>query len=325
MIVSFDTIMKPPYHINSRILRLISSISEKLGAVNAYYLNKPSPQLRKQNRIKTIHSSLQIEGNSLTEEQVTVLLENKKVTGPKKDILEVLNAIKIYEDIKRFKPYSKRSFLSAHKKLMSGLIESAGSYRRKGVGITKGTKITHIAPSALIVPNLMKDLFSYLKNHDELLLIKSCVFHYEMEFIHPFADGNGRLGRFWQTLILLQEYEVFEFLPFESLIRATQADYYKALSQSDKAGNSTIFIEYMLGVIDSSLSELLMLGNINLTDLQRLDYFKQMHNKPFSRKDYMLVFKHISSATASRDLLKGYESGLLRKTGLKNKTQYEFK
>ena len=185
--------MRPPYDISPLILELISSISEKIGEVNANYLNKQSPQLRKQNRIKTIHSTLQIEGNTLTEEQITALIENKKVIGPKKDILEVVNAIKVYEKLDNYKFSSEKSFLKAHFDLMRGTIETAGKYRSQSVGIIKGTKVQHLAPPHKNVPHLMKDLFAYLKDSTEITLIKSCVFHYEMEFIHPFIDGNGRM------------------------------------------------------------------------------------------------------------------------------------
>ena len=318
MIVS----MKPPYEITSRILNLIGSISIKIGEVNANYLNKQSPQLRKQNKIKTVHSSLSIEGNTLTEDQVSAILENKRVVGPKKDIIEVINALKVYESLNSFKPYSSKSFLEAHKILMSGLVDKAGSYRKQSVGIVKGEKLAHLAPPFENVPYLMNNLFEYLKSKDELTLIKSCVFHYEMEFIHPFIDGNGRMGRLWQTLLLVQEFPVFEFLPFETMINTTQVDYYKALSTSDKSGQSTQFIEYMLDVIDKSLSELLNYNNRTMTDIQRLEYFIQLNKTEFSRKEYMNVFKDISTATASRDLLKGRELKMIEKIGDKNKTQY---
>ena len=314
--------MKPPYDISPTILKLITAIAEKLGEVNATYLNKQKPQLRKENRIKTIHSSLQIEGNTLTEEQITALLENKKIVGPKKDILEVLNAIQVYENLEKYKFDSEKSFLKAHSELMQGLIETAGKFRTKGVGIVKGSKVEHIAPPYENVPFLMKDLFTYLKKSDDLTLIKSCVFHYEMEFIHPFLDGNGRMGRLWQTLILINEYPIFEFLPFETLISETQKDYYKALSLSDKAGKSTIFIEYMLDVIDKSLANLLNFNNRILKDIDRLEYFMQLNMKEFTRKDYMNTFKDISSATASRDLKKGIALGMFKSVGEHNKTKY---
>jgi Fic family protein len=317
--------MKPPYEITPKILKLITSISEKIGEVNANYLTKQSPQLRKQNRIKTIHSSLKIEGNTLTEEQITALIENKRVIGPEKDVLEVLNAIKVYEKLDSFNFSSDKSFLKAHLELMNGLIERAGKYRTQGVGIVKGTIVEHIAPPFDNVPHLMKDLFEYLKDSDELTLIKSCVFHYEMEFIHPFLDGNGRMGRLWQTLILMSEYAVFEFLPFEALISKTQDDYYKSLALSDKSGKSTFFIEYMLDVIEKSLKNLLNYNNRVLKDIDRLEYFLNLGIKEFNRKDYMNVFKDLSSATASRDLKKGVEMNRLESIGKLNKTKYTVK
>ncbi len=315
--------MKPPYEITTNILRLVSSISEKIGEVNANYIGNTSPQLRKQNKIRTIHSSLKIEGNSLSEEQITALVENKKVVGSEKDILEVTNAIKVYDNIKSFKPFSDSSFLNAHKLLMNNLVENSGKYRTQGVGIFKGSEITHLAPPAERVPQLMDDLFKYLKNYDELNLIKSCVFHYEVEFIHPFLDGNGRMGRLWQTIILMQQYPVFENLPFETLINQTQEDYYNALEVSDKNGNSTVFIEYMLKVLESSLINLLNFNNRTLSSIQRLEYFITMNKGEFTRKDYMNFFKGISSATASRDLANGFEKAYLSKIGNKNKTLYK--
>jgi Fic family protein len=217
---------------------------------------------------------------------------------------------------------SEKSFLKAHFELMNGLIQSAGAYRKQGVGIVKGAKIEHVAPPFENVPHLMKDLFDYLKDSEELTLIKSCVFHYEMEFIHPFLDGNGRMGRLWQTLILMNEYPVFEFLPFETLISQTQDQYYESLALSDKSGTSTIFIEYMLGVIEKSLESLLNYNNRVLKDTDRLEYFLNLGIKEFNRKDYMNIFKDISSATASRDLKKGIEMKMFKSFGELNKTKY---
>lgn len=319
MIVS----MKPPYEISSKILLLISSISVKLGVVNANFLSKPSPQLRKQNKIKTIHSSLKIEGNTLTQVQVTAIIDNEKVIGPKKDILEVVNAIKVYDNIEDLKFSSVKSFLKAHEMLMHGLVDDAGKFRNQGVGIFHGSKVAHVAPPAEKVPHLMDELFKYLKSKDELPLIKSCVFHYEMEFIHPFIDGNGRMGRLWQTVILMSEYPVFEFLPFETLISQSQKEYYKALAKSDRMGKSTEFIEYMLGVIDKSLGELLNYNNRVLTDRDRIEYFISLGITEFSRKDYMNVFKDMSTATASRDLKKAVELKLFEKIGERNQVRYK--
>ena len=318
MIVS----MKPPYDLTTSILKTTTNISEKLGEIKAYYIDKPSPNLRKQNKIKTIHSSLKIEGNTLSEEQITALIENKRIIGPKKDILEVMNAIDVYDKIHSFKPFSMQSFKKAHKLLMTNLVENAGEFRKQSVGIVHGKKIAHIAPPANNVHYLMKDLFAYIKNNDDPILIKSCVFHYEMEFIHPFVDGNGRMGRLWQTVLLMHQYPVFEFLPFESLIAKTQTYYYKALKQSDQMGNATPFIEYLLRVIDNSLEELLQFRGKKLTSSDRLEYILKMKLSEFSRKDYMAIFKNISSSTASRDLKKGVAMGILKVSGEKNKTTY---
>ena len=315
--------MKPPYKITTNILKLISSISEKVGEIKANYITRPSPQLRKQNKIRTIHSSLKIEGNSLSEEQITALVENKRVIGAKKDIREVTNTIEVYDKIDSFNPFSYKSLLKAHKILMRGLVESPGKYRIHDVGIFQGSQITHLAPPAQRVPLLMDDLFQYLNKFDDLILIKSCVFHYEMEFIHPFLDGNGRMGRLWQTLILKQEHSVFEYLPFETLINKTQKEYYKALEISDKNGNSTIFIEYMLDVLDKSLTTLLDFNNRVMTSKQRLEYFLSLRKGEFTRKDFMDVFKDISSSTATRDLARGVKDNILERFGKDNKTKYQ--
>lgn len=314
--------MKPPYEITPSIVKHIASISEKIGEVNAKYLVKTNPSLRKQNQIKTIHSSLSIEGNTLTEEQITAILENKRVVGPQKDIIEVLNALEVYKNISKLNHQSEQDFLKAHKMLLKDLIENSGKYRTKGVGIVKGSKVEHLAPPHENVPFLMKDLFQYLKDKSEISLIKSCVFHYEMEFIHPFMDGNGRMGRLWQTLILMDEYPVFEFLPFETLISKNQTAYYNSLSASDKAGKSTPFIEYMLRILDQSLSELLQNATRKLSDENRMQIFTENFAEEFSRKEYLNFFKEISSATASRDLKKAVAMGIITKTGDKKTTTY---
>lgn len=315
--------MKPPYEITSQILKYVSSIAEKIGEVNAKYLIKSNPTLRKQNQIKTIHSSLSIEGNTLSEEQITAILENKRVVGPQKDIIEVLNASAVYKNLKNFKYHFEKDFLKAHKMLMKDLIAQPGKYRTKSVGIVKGAKVEHLAPPYENVPFLIKDLLQYLRDQSEISLIKSCVFHYEMEFIHPFMDGNGRMGRLWQTLILIDEYPVFEFLPFETLIAKNQTAYYASLSASDKEGKSTKFIEYMLGIIDHSLNDLLGNSIKKLTDKERIQIFIENINTEFSRKDYLNYFKDLSTATASRDLKKAVHMGIISKYGDKKTTIYK--
>ncbi len=317
--------MEPPYQITDNILQLVASISEKLGEVNAAHLHKPPTELRKKNRIKTIQSSLEIEGNTLNEEQITAILENKRVIAPQKDILEVQNAIKVYDQLEQFNPNSIKDLEKAHGVLMQGLIENAGKLRTKNVGIVQGSKVKHVAPDGGMVKGLMNDLFSYLKSDKVIVLIKSCVFHYELEFIHPFIDGNGRMGRLWQTLILMQKYPVFEYLPVESLIKENQEAYYKVLEQSDNIGQSTPFIEWMLNIILQALESLLKTKNRSLTAEDRIELFKdKIGQQEFSRKDYLQNFKEISQATASRDLKWAVEQEILGKSGDKRLTKYQF-
>jgi Fic family protein len=317
--------MKPPYNISNKILNLISSISEKIGEVKSAHLFKPPTELRKRNRIKTIQSSLEIEGNTLTIEQITDLINNKRVIAPKKDIQEVKNAIQVYSVLDEFDTYDLNSLCLAHGVLMKGLIDNAGNLRKTSVGILKGEDIAHIAPPGDMVYPLMKDLFNYLKNDEDLLLIKSCVFHYEFEFIHPFLDGNGRMGRLWQTMILKDYSPVFKFLPIETLIKVRQQDYYNVLGKSDAQGNSTSFIEFMLEVINLALEELLSSQNLTVRNVDRVEVFRDVIGHDyFTRQDYLRQNKEISSATASRDLKEAVDKGILEKTGDKRLTRYKF-
>jgi len=314
--------MKPPYTISPSILNLVASISLKIGEASAHYLDKKSPQLRKANRIKTIQATLGIEGNTLSESQVQAIDEGKRLLGFERDQKEVQNAIALYARWDEFDPSKRASFLNAHLLLMQGLVTNPGEYRNRSVGITKGKTLTHIAPPAERVSYLMDDLFDYVARDPDPLLIKSCVFHYELEFIHPFLDGNGRMGRFWQSLLLSKSHPIFEFLPFETIIAASQSAYYQALAKSDACGQSTPFIEYMLGVLDQSLANLLNTTNVVLSETERIEYFIFIGMKDFSRKDYQRVFKNLSTATASRDLKKGVELVLFSTYGERNATRY---
>jgi len=318
--------MKPPYEITNRILKLISSISERIGEVKSAHLQSPPTELRKKNRIKTIQSSLEIEGNTLTIEQITDLINNKRVLAPKKDLLEVKNAIEVYSRLNVFKVYQLKSLCKAHGLLMEGLVDKPGQLRTTSVGIVKGENVAHLAPPGDMVYSLIKDLFDYLKNDDDIILVKSCVFHYEFEFIHPFVDGNGRMGRLWQTMILKEYSPVFEFLPIESIIKNRQQEYYSALGKSDDQGSSTIFIEFMLNVINDALEELLRIQSPSITNRDRIKLFKDIIGKSyFTRQDYLRHNKEISSATASRDLKNAVDDGILEKTGEKRLTKYRFK
>jgi Fic family protein len=314
------------YEGTSKIINLSIEVGKLIGIVDATYLRKPQTNLRRENRIKTIQSSLMIEGNTLSLDQVTAIFENKRIIGPAKDIKEVQNAIEVYNKLRDFDPYSEESYLLAHKILMSGLVDNAGKYRAKEVGVFKGEQIAHMAPPAWNVSNLMSNLFTYLKESEDNQIVKSCVFHYEMEFIHPFMDGNGRMGRLWQTLILMQENPVFEYLPIEIEIKKNQEKYYEALSESDKKGLCTKFVEFMLGMIKVSLSDLIEDQRKSFSDEERLQYFKEQTDlKEFTRKDYLRVFKDISTATATRDLKKGVDLGVLKKKGENRLAKYEFK
>lgn len=316
--------MKPPYQITNAILKLVASISENIGEVKATHLDKPSPELRKRNRVKTIKASLEIEGNSLSEDQITAIIEDKRVIGPQKDIKEVVNAIKVYDNLETFIPARKSSFLAAHKMLMEGLVDRPGELRRKPVGIFKGSKVAHVAPPADQLDHLLSELLAYLKDSEDHVLIKSSVVHYEIEFIHPFMDGNGRMGRLWQTLILSQEYPLFEFLPFETIIKERQQDYYDVLEKCDKSGESTAFIEFMLRAINDSLNNLLNQQSPSLTVEQRVSFFLSTHSgEIFTRKDYMRIFKDISPATASRDVRFAVDNGLVERLGDKRNTKYK--
>ena len=315
--------MKPPYEITQTILNIYGQINEALGFCKSLLLIKPEARLRKENRIKTIYSSLAIEGNTLDIEQVTALIDNLPVVGPNKDILEVKNAITAYENLASYDPHSLQDFLKAHAVFMQGLVRHPGYFRTSQVGILKGTEVTHIAPSHTMVPDLMHDLFDYIEHDADLGIIKSCIFHYEMEFIHPFEDGNGRMGRFWQTRLLMTHNPIFEFIPIEKIIKDHQEEYYNVLAQSDSSGSSTVFIEFMLDTINTSLRE-----TIQATKAINIDYEKRATNALstlqgwFDRKAYMKVCKNISSATASRDLKQLLTEQRIEASGSGRMTKY---
>lgn len=245
---------KPPFSITTDIVNLIAEISQQVGRLDASALNA-SPQLRKQNRIKTIAGTLAIEGNTLTESQVTAIVEGKHVMGSVRELAEVKGAISAYDALPRLQPSSIKDLLAAHGLMMSDILVSAGEFRKKAVGIHKGNVVHHVAPPAHQVSGLMADLTDWLKHANDHPLITSSVFHYEFEFIHPFSDGNGRMGRLWQTLILSKWNPVFLSLPLESVIKDNQQNYYRALEQSDTLGGSTPFVHFMLSVISQTLAQ----------------------------------------------------------------------
>lgn len=245
----------PPFAITSPILTLVAEIAGAVGRLGVLAGPGGVPRLRRENRIKSIHASLAIENNTLTLEQVTAVIAGKRVLGRPTEILEVKNAFAAYEAMPGWNPSSAKDLLSAHRLLMAGLVDGAGRFRTRAVGIAQGERVVHLAPPADRVPGLMKDLLAWLKRSNTHPLVASCVFHYELEFIHPFADGNGRMGRLWQTLILARWNPLFAFLPVERVIRDRQAEYYHVLGACDKAGNSTAFIEFLLDALLTALRE----------------------------------------------------------------------
>ncbi|MEI7910000.1 MAG: Fic family protein [Verrucomicrobiota bacterium] len=245
----------PPYTITPAILSLVAEIAGEVGRMGALAGAGNVPKLRRDNRIRSIQASLAIENNTLSLDQVTAVLAGKRVLGPAREIQEVKNAFAAYEAMAGWDPALAKDLLAAHRLMLEGLVDGTGKFRSRGVGIAQGKQLVHLAPPADRVPGLMKDLLGWLKRSDAHPLVAGCVFHYELEFIHPFADGNGRMGRLWQTLILSRWDPLFAFLPVETVIRAQQADYYRVLGTCDKAGNSTAFIEFLLAALLTALRE----------------------------------------------------------------------
>ena len=246
----------PPFTITDEILQLVSEISERVGALSVVLGTRmPSPMLRKENQIRTIHSSLAIEHNSLSLQQVTDVINGKYVLGEPNEIQEVKNALQAYQLMQDLDAFQEKDLLRAHGLMMADLVDNAGQYRKGGVGVFAGEQCIHMAPPTDRVPFLMADLFEWISTTDTHPLVSSCVFHYEFEFIHPFMDGNGRMGRYWQTMLLSRWKGIFAWLPVETIVKQHQQDYYDAIAQSDSQGNSTIFITFMLRCILQTIKE----------------------------------------------------------------------
>ena len=248
---------QPPFTLTDRILNLTSRFSEKLGNWTAKGDAKLTPALRRSNRIKTIQASLEIEQNTLSIEQVRAVIEGKAVLGPPSEIQEVKNAILVYEKLPQWKATSQKNLLEAHRILMSALLDDAGSYRKGGVGVYQNGKLIHMGPPPGELHRLMKDLFHWLAKTKQHPLLASCLFHYEFEFIHPFSDGNGRIGRLWQTMILSEWHSDLAWLPVETIVRDRQDNYYAALAQADNQAEATIFVEFMLEALMDALEKAL--------------------------------------------------------------------
>lgn len=331
MILSNDSIMPspkiPPFELTPTVLNLVARIMQLIGRFEGMQSPKPQLHLRRGSRIHTVLGSVAIEGNTLTLEQASAVFDGKRVVGPRRDVLELQNAIKAYDAAPTFKSASTLHLRRAHRTMMMGLISDAGAYRSKGVGVFQGSEVAHIAPPAGRVAQLVQNLFDWIKAEQTVDgLIVSAVAHYELEFIHPFSDGNGRVGRLWQHVVLQKRHPIFQWIPFESVIHGKQEQYYRVLGICDKAGASTAFIEFSLAAVLEALET--FLADIRpepLTGEQRLENFRALFStQSFTRKDYLAHWKSVSTATASRDLRDGVAAGRLVREGEKALTRYRF-
>ena len=309
---------KPPYTITSKMLDSISDIMRLVGKLSNVSDLDHKPRLRRANKINSIYSSLAIENNALTKKQVTDIINGKLVIGPKRDIIEVKNAIKVYDDIVNINPFDLVDLLKYHGIMMQSLVNDSGKLRLGQEGVFDGDKVIFMAPPADRVPALMRDLFDYLNNYDENILIKSCVFHYEFEFIHPFSDGNGRMGRLFQTCLLASKEKIFIHLPVESIIKERQQAYYKAIADSNQAGNSNMFIEFMLDSILETLTRIIKSAQLekNQMSLQVNKLLTIMSmDVPYSTIELMKLLEMKSRAAFKKNYLDpSIESGLIKMT-----------
>lgn len=262
---------KPPFHVTDKMILLIAEISEQVGRMAVQQERTINPHLRRENRIRTIHSSLAIEHNSLSLEQVTAILDGKRVLGNPNEIKEVQNAYEAYELMLKLNPLSVDDLLKAHKLMMNGLVLENGRFRSGGVGVFEGEALIHMAPPAQFVPEHIQNLLIWYEQSELHPLIKSAVFHYEFEFIHPFVDGNGRLGRMWHSLLLGKWKELFFWLPMEELIQSRQKEYYEALGAADMQADSAGFVELMLEIIRDSLLEITVVGSSSDQDSDQVN------------------------------------------------------
>lgn len=253
----------PPFTLTPSIIHLVANISEHIGRLSFVNAQASALRLNRINRIRTIQGSLAIEGNTLSEEQITAILEGRRVIAPQRELQEARNAIIAYEQLDKWQPEKEKDLLHAHAVLMQSLVDDAGQYRKGNVGVMKGEQVVHMAPPANRVAGLMKNYLHWLKTSNQHQLIASCVFHYEFEFIHPFSDGNGRMGRLWQTLILSQWNALFQNIPVESLVHKHQAEYYQAINTSTQKTDCATFIEFMLRMILEAITSSVMDGNNN--------------------------------------------------------------
>lgn len=309
---------KPLFEINEKIMAEVIDIAELVGKVSVSSQISTNPTLRRTNRIRTIYSSLAIEQNTLDIEQVTAVLSGKRVLAPPKDIAEVQNAYEIYENMDKLNPYSIDDLLKAHRIMVKGLVNEAGEFRSRPVGIVDGDgNVLHFGTLLQYVPQLVEELLEWTEKSDVHMLIKSCVFHYEFEIIHPFSDGNGRIGRLWHTLLLSKWNSLFAWLPIESIIHDNQAKYYDAINLLNSNGNSTVFIEFMLSVIKQALQEAVITDNVKTEIKSKSDVRWNIISDFLKTHDYIMnsdvqKLLGVSSATATRILTGFMKAGKLK-------------
>ena len=309
-----DYVYKPSYKITTKIVNLISSISEEMTKIEIDKANLINQKLRKVNRVKTLAGTLEIEGNFLGEDKITALLDGKKVLGTYEEITEVEGAIKAYKAFEKYDYKNVDDLLYAHKLLMGQMLKTAGEFRQVNVAVGGKDGVSHIAPQPDIVPKLMADLFSWLHNSDEHPLIKSSVFHYEFEFIHPFSDGNGRIGRLWQSVILYHWKDAFIAIPTESIVRDHQEQYYQAIEKSSDLGESTPFIEFMLEVILEAIKSSVkdsVISSVNTED-KILNHFKQNPNSTIKE---LAIILDLTTRAVEKQIAKLKEEGKLKRIG----------
>lgn len=306
----------PPYTITDKTVNLVSDITELITHITIADNMNSNPKLRRDNRIRTIHASLAIENNSLSLDQVTDIINGKRILGAPDEICEVKNAFEAYNKLLEMNPFSINDLLLAHKILMNDLSKESGIFRSGGVGIFTGNRLVHMAPPAIQVPNLIKDLVNWAKKAEVHPLIKSCVFHYEFEFIHPFSDGNGRMGRMWQTLLLYKWKPLFGWLPIETLIRERQDEYYKVLGECDHRADSGQFVEFLLDTIYDALREISNTGQVTEQVTEQVgNLLNVIGDQAYSTKELMelLGLKHRQTFRENY-LLPAMEKGLIEMT-----------
>ena len=320
----------PPFTLSNKTLTLVAKISESIGRLTVQQEQAQLLRLRKVNRMRTVQGSLAIEGSTLTQQQITAILDGKRIIAPPKEVQEAHNAINSYDALTQWQPTNSSNLLSAHLLMMTGLVNDAGMYRQEGVGVMSGEQVVHMAPQAERVPKLMAELLEWLESSDVHPLVASCVFHYEFEFIHPFSDGNGRVGRLWQTLILSKWHDVFINIPVESMVHQHQDDYYLAIRQSTQQTDSAPFIEFMLQMIfdaiteaktseteglNAGLSEGLKLSDVDKVILTFIEQDRYMTNAQLAEKSGK------SQSTIERRIKVLKDVGLITRIGAK-KTGY---